>query len=67
MNMKEKLLVVVLGILILVAIGGVACTYYSTYTIDLIWVAVLGILVFVLVGVVACSYSRDKIAKRNSN
>lgn len=63
MNLKEKLALVVLVILIFIVFGAIMCTYYSTYTIDLVFVALLGVLVFVTIGVVACSRGRSKITK----
>lgn len=63
MKLWEKLLLTVLVILIFFVIGGIMCNYFTTYTIDLIFVALLGVLVFVTIGVVACSRSRSKITK----
>ncbi len=63
MNLKEKLILAVLVILIFIVFGAVMCTYYSTYTIDLFFVALLGVLIFVTIGVVACSRGRSKITK----
>jgi len=63
MNLKEKLLLTVLVISIFFVIGGIMCTYYTTYTIDLGFVALLGGLVIITIGVIACSRSRSKITK----
>jgi len=67
MKLRDKILIVILGILIFVNIGAVACTYYSTGVIDLILVVTLGFLVFVDVGVIACSYSTNRIARLSGN
>ncbi|MFW9982467.1 MAG: hypothetical protein ACFFE3_11190 [Candidatus Thorarchaeota archaeon] len=67
MKLRDKLLIVVFGILIFGNIGAITCTYYSTGVIDLILVVSLGLLVFVDVGVIACSYSTSRIAKLSSN
>jgi len=67
MKLRDKILIVILGILIFVNIGAVACTYYSTGVIDLILVVTLGFLVFVDVGVITCSYSTNRIARLSGN
>ena len=63
MNLKEKAMIVVLGILIFVAIGANMCTFYSTGAVDLFFAFGLGILVFVEAGVVICSYNNSKLTK----
>ncbi len=67
MNLREKLLIIVLGFLIFGVSGAITCTYYTTYAIDLVSAVVLGILVFVTAGVIVCSYRNSRIAIRNSN
>ncbi len=66
MMMKEKLLILVLGILIFVFIGANMCTFYSTGAVDLIFAFALGALVFIETGVVICSYNNSKVAQVNS-
>ena len=67
MRLRDKILIAVLGFLIFGVSGAIACTYYSTYVIDLISVVILGILVFVTAGVVVCSRNNSRIAKPGSN
>jgi len=63
MKLRDKLLILVLGILIFGNIGAITCNYYSTGIIDLILVVSLGFLVFVDVGVIACSYNTSRSVK----
>ncbi|MFW9966800.1 MAG: hypothetical protein ACFFEA_06560 [Candidatus Thorarchaeota archaeon] len=67
MRLRDKILILVLGILIFGNIGAIACTYYSTGVIDLILVATLGSLIFVDSGVVICSRNSGVIAKEISS
>jgi hypothetical protein len=67
MKLRDKILILVLGILIFGNIGAIACTYYSTGVIDFILVATLGSLIFVDSGVVICSRNSGGITKEISN
>lgn len=67
MKLRDKILISVLGILIVVNIGAIACTYYSTGLVDLILVVALGSLVFLDSGVIMCSRNSGGIAKEISN
>lgn len=67
MKLRDKILILVLGILIFGNIGAIACTYYSTGFIDLILVVTLGALIFVDSGVVICSRNSGGITKGISN
>ncbi len=67
MKLRDKILILILGILIFGNIGAIACTYYSTGVIDLILVVALGFLVFMDAGVVACSYSNSRMTKLSSS
>ena len=63
MRSRDKILILVLGIMIFVNIGAIACTYYSTGVIDLILVIALGSLVFVDSGVIVCSRNNGGVAQ----
>jgi hypothetical protein len=67
MNVKEKITFGVLGTLIFIVSGGVACTYSTTQAVNPVLAAILGILVFVTAGATACTYSNSKIAKQSEN
>ncbi len=66
MKLREKIFVVVLGILIFIVSGGIACTYFTS-GLNLLLVGALGVLVFVAAGYLACTYSQNRIAKRKAS
>ncbi len=61
MKRTDKIFLVVLGTLLFVVSGGIACTYASG--INLVLVAIFGVLAFIGVGYTACTYSMRKQAK----
>ncbi|MFX0107542.1 MAG: hypothetical protein ACFE7R_04595 [Candidatus Hodarchaeota archaeon] len=67
MKLRDKFLILVLGILILGNIGAIACTYYTTGVVNLILVTTLGLLIFVDSGVVICSRNSGGITKEISS
>jgi hypothetical protein len=63
MSTKQKVAFAVMGFLIFIVSGGIACTYSTTNAINPILVVILGTLIFLAVGSSACAYSNNKISK----
>ena len=60
MQLRDKVVITILLIAIFFVIGGIACTYFTTYIIDPILVILLGILIFVTIGAIMCSRGKSK-------
>jgi hypothetical protein len=57
----------VLGTLIFIVAGGMACMYSTTNVVNPILAGVIGILIFVAAGATACMYGNRRIAKRKAS
>jgi hypothetical protein len=66
MKLKEKLVFVVMGLLIFFFSGGVACTYFSTGSLNPVLVAIVGLLVFFTVGSAAWIYNGNKTVRQKA-
>jgi hypothetical protein len=66
MKLREKITFAVFGVLIFFVSGGVACSYGSTGSVNIILAVVLGVIVFFAAGAVACTVGSNRMEKKKA-